>query len=69
MVKEINKHNKLIFVCEECSLSYDNKKLAEKCEAWCKKNSSCNLKITRYSNERKNEKKLFLKEKSSIKRN
>ena len=32
---KINK-NEIAFVCEECCLSYKDKKLAEKCEAWCK---------------------------------
>ena len=42
MVKEI-------YVCEICNLAYEDKKLAEKCQAWCTKYSSCNLEITKSS--------------------
>ena len=49
MVKENMKNNNLVFMCEECCLGYKEKKWTEKCEAWCKKNNSCNLKITCYS--------------------
>lgn len=49
MVKKIIKDNKNIFMCEKCCLSYKDKKWAEKCETWCKKHNSCNLKIARYS--------------------
>lgn len=38
-----------IYTCPECRLSYLNKDLAKKCETWCKKYNSCNLKITKYS--------------------
>jgi len=34
------------FQCEECMLLYKEKSWAEKCEAWCKENNSCNLEIT-----------------------
>ena len=47
MVK-LNKKNKCS-QCEECKMIYKNKKWAEKCEAWCKKNHSCNLEITKYA--------------------
>lgn len=48
-----------ILLCEECCLSYKDKKIAEKCEPWCKEHASCNLKITCFSLENnggKNEK-------------
>lgn len=41
--------NKKIHICSECKLSYKEKELAEKCEAWCKKHNSCNLEITKHS--------------------
>lgn len=31
--------------CEICGYQYEDKDWAEKCEAWCKKNHSCNLEI------------------------
>ncbi len=37
------------FMCEKCSLAYLDKNKAEKCEKWCKKYHSCNLKITKYT--------------------
>ncbi len=34
------------YTCSECSFAYESKKLADKCEAWCRANNSCNLEIT-----------------------
>ena len=49
-MKKINiKDDKEAFMCEECGLTYKDKKWAEKCEAWCKKYNSCNLNITSYA--------------------
>ena len=39
--------DKTVYMCEECGLIYKNKKIAEKCQKWCDKYKSCNLKITR----------------------
>jgi hypothetical protein len=47
MVKEIKKYGKIYFQCEECSFLYEKRRLAEKCEAYCKKHNSCSLEITR----------------------
>lgn len=33
------------YECPECGLSYKDKEWADKCEAWCKENHSCNLEI------------------------
>jgi hypothetical protein len=44
-----NQSNKKIFQCEICGLKYPNKKLAKKCEAWCRNYNSCNLEIIKYS--------------------
>ena len=38
-----------LYTCPECDLSYKEKELAKKCEAWCKKHNSCNLEITKHS--------------------
>jgi len=35
------------YKCNECGFHYLNKRIAEKCEQWCKKNKSCNLEITK----------------------
>ena len=50
MVEEINnlKQNN-VYICNECKLKYRDKEMAEKCEAWCKKNQSCNLEIIKYA--------------------
>ena len=49
MVKENLKNNKKVYQCEECKFFYENKKIAEKCQKWCKKNKSCNLEIIKYA--------------------
>ena len=46
-----------VYACPECELSYKEKALAQKCEAWCKEYNSCNLKITKYSINKENYKK------------
>lgn len=48
MIKH-NKNTVRAYICDECGLSYKNKKWAEKCKAWCKEHNSCNLEITRHS--------------------
>lgn len=45
----IKKDEMVYFECEECKLLYKEKMWAEKCEAWCTKNKSCNLEITKHS--------------------
>ncbi len=37
------------FICKECGMAYADAQLAEKCEAWCKKNKSCNLEIIKHA--------------------
>ena len=48
MVKQV----KGLFQCEECKLLYKEKAVAEKCQAWCKANNSCNLEITKFAVEK-----------------
>lgn len=40
---------KKVFVCPECSLSYEDAEWAKKCAAWCKENKSCNLEIIKHA--------------------
>ena len=40
------------YQCHECGLHYKDPEIANKCEAWCKANNSCNLEITKQSIER-----------------
>jgi len=37
------------YICEECKLKYEGKKIAQKCEKWCKKHKSCNLEIIEHA--------------------
>lgn len=46
MVKEIEKERNKLYQCEECGFHYTDKKMAEKCEAWCREHKSCNIEIT-----------------------
>ncbi len=46
MVKIIKQNRKELYQCAECGFHYEDKKQAEKCEAWCKEHHSCNLEIT-----------------------
>lgn len=49
MVRKIKKKDKEFYQCEECGLFYKEKNWAEKCEAWCRKNKSCNLNIIKHA--------------------
>lgn len=33
------------YFCEECHMIYNDHKIADECESWCKKHKSCNLEI------------------------
>lgn len=46
MVKAIKKDDRGLYQCEECGFNYIDKDWAEKCEAWCREHSSCNIEIT-----------------------
>lgn len=39
--------------CPECSLRYRDEEIAKQCAAWCSKHNSCNLEITKLSEEAK----------------
>jgi len=49
MVKIIEQENNKYYQCEACGLKYEEKDWAEKCEAWCRKNKSCNLEIIKHA--------------------
>ncbi len=49
MVKEIKNNSKKTYQCEECKLFYNDFIWAEKCEEWCKKYHTCNVEITKHS--------------------
>ncbi|NCO11618.1 hypothetical protein GW924_03375 [Candidatus Pacearchaeota archaeon] len=47
MVEEIILRKKKFYRCEDCKLFYSDNYYAEKCEEWCKKHKTCNIKITK----------------------
>jgi hypothetical protein len=49
MTKVIQENNQIFYQCEECSLKYVEKEIAEKCQAWCAEHKSCNLDIIKHS--------------------
>lgn len=42
-----------LYRCPECGLHYRDEQTAEKCRQWCKEYKSCNLEITQYAEENK----------------
>ncbi|MBI2103707.1 hypothetical protein HYT59_01740 [Candidatus Woesebacteria bacterium] len=46
-----------LYKCPLCGFHYQDKSLAEKCEAWCDKYKSCSVEITAHSEEAKKAKK------------
>ncbi len=40
---------KNIYRCSECGFGYNDKAMAERCQAWCKEHKSCNLEIIRHA--------------------
>jgi hypothetical protein len=49
MVKGLIKNKIKYYVCEECDMVYYKEIWAKKCEAWCRKYKSCNVKIISHS--------------------
>ena len=50
VVKEIKQGTKILYTCEECGLSYEEKEWAEKCQSWCETHEgSCNLEYIQHS--------------------
>lgn len=48
MVREMQKNDQTIYICEECGFAYKEKEWAEKCQQWCQQNHSCNLEIIQH---------------------
>ncbi len=40
---------KRFFNCSHCGYLYENRELADKCEAWCKDHDTCNFEIVKDS--------------------
>ena len=49
MAKTIKQNKEIVYTCSECKMKYHDEAIAKKCEAWCKKNKSCNLDIIKYA--------------------
>ena len=45
-----------LYQCPECGFHYAEKEWADKCEAWCREHKSCNIEITAYAEENKQNK-------------
>lgn len=49
MVLEVEKEGKVLYQCEECGFSYEEKEWADKCEGWCKEYKSCSMEFTKHA--------------------
>ncbi len=49
MTKAKEQKSAKTYQCGECGLSYKDKEISEKCQAWCKEHKSCNLEIIKHS--------------------
>ncbi len=49
MVSEFTRGGRCLYLCQECDLGYENRDLAEACEAYCSSHQSCSLEITRHA--------------------
>lgn len=47
MVFQKQWNGKTIYICEECKLGFDDKKVAKDCEDFCLKYRSCSIDITK----------------------
>ena len=56
-MKVVKKLDQTFYQCEECGFQYADKEWAEKCEAWCKEHSSCNIEITAHGTPQNEEEK------------
>jgi len=49
VVKEKLIGGRVLFICEECGLAYEDRSWAEKCEDFCSKYHACSIEITRHA--------------------
>ena len=50
MVKEWQQRNRVLYSCEVCGVSYEQREWEEKCQEWCEThNGSCNIEIIQHS--------------------
>jgi len=49
MVKETNLEGEIVFKCEKCGWLYEDFNIAERCQEWCEKHKSCNLRFQKYA--------------------
>lgn len=52
MVQETVHEGEVLHACEECGFAYDERELAEACEAYCRTHRSCSVEITRLARHR-----------------
>jgi hypothetical protein len=48
-LKKFLPKNQGLFRCGECALSYRDKEIADRCEAWCRAHHTCNLEIIKHA--------------------
>ncbi len=48
MVNKMKTSNGEYYQCDVCKFHYEDKEWASKCQAWCEKNRSCNINITKH---------------------
>jgi molybdopterin-guanine dinucleotide biosynthesis protein A len=49
MVRVLEHKGVEYYLCEKCDMSYLNKDLANKCEAFCEEFKACNIDITKHA--------------------
>ncbi len=49
MVTETKANGKVLYPCEACGFTYEQKEWAQKCQQWCRQYQSCNLDITQHA--------------------
>jgi len=49
MVKKEVVDGRVLFICKECGLAYEDESWAKKCEDFCSKYHACSIEITRHA--------------------
>jgi len=49
MVKELEKGDQKLYLCEACGFEYIDSKIAQQCEDYCNKHQSCSTEIAKHA--------------------
>ncbi len=52
MVRKVHKKGEILYACEVCELTYEERSWAEKCQDHCTEHNACSLEITSHSLDR-----------------